>query len=192
LLDTDIDENNEADRKITHHLYGGDKEYRLQQEILLGIGGVRLIKTLGIDAELYHLNEGHAAFINLERLISCMTEEKLSFNEAMEIVRATSLFTTHTPVPAGHDTFREELLRKYLGFYIDKLGIGWDKFMAMGRSNPLDYKQDFSMSVFAVKLSQEINGVSKIHGEVSRKMFAEIWHHYFPSELHIGYVTNGV
>ncbi len=192
LLDTDIEENNEADRKITHHLYGGDKEYRLQQEILLGIGGVRLIKTLGLNAELYHLNEGHAAFINLERLISCMTEEKLSFNEAMEIVRATSLFTTHTPVPAGHDTFREELLRKYLGFYIDKLGIGWDKFMALGRSNPLDYKQDFSMSVFAVKLSQEINGVSKIHGEVSRKMFAEIWHHYFPSELHIGYVTNGV
>ena len=192
LLDTDIEENNEHDRKITHHLYGGDKEYRLEQEILLGIGGVRLINELKLNPDIYHLNEGHAAFINLERLINYMTDSKFSFNEAVEIVRSTSLFTTHTPVPAGHDTFKEELLRKYLGFYIDRLGIGWDKFIMLGRSNPLNYNEDFSMSVFAVKLSQEVNGVSKIHGEVSQKMFANIWHHYFPSELHIGYVTNGV
>ena len=192
LLDTDIDENNEKDRKITYHLYGGNKEYRLQQEILLGIGGVRLIKTLNLNPDIYHLNEGHAAFINLERLTNYMTEEKLSFNESIEIVKATSLFTTHTPVPAGHDTFKEELLRKYLGFYIDKLGISWEKFISLGRSNPLNLKEEFSMSVLAVKLSQEVNGVSKIHEEVSRKMFSNLWHHYYPSELHIGYVTNGV
>ncbi len=192
LLDTDIEENNEQDRKITHHLYGGDREYRLQQEILLGIGGVRLIKALNLNPDLFHLNEGHASFINLERLINYVTEEKLSFNEASELVRASSLFTTHTPVPAGHDTFKEELLRKYLGFYITRLGIDWNKFIALGRNNPLDFKEDFSMSVFAVRLSQEVNGVSKIHGEVSRKMFSNLWHHYFPSELHIDYVTNGV
>ncbi len=192
LLDTDIEENNESDRKLTHHLYGGNREYRLQQEILLGIGGVKLLKTLRIDPLIYHLNEGHAAFIHLERLSQFINSRKLSFVQAYEMVRSSSLFTTHTPVPAGHDTFVEDLLRKYLGHFVEQMNISWDSFMEWGKANRENQSEKFSMSILALKFSQEINGVSQIHGAVSRQMFAPLWKNYFPNEINIGFVTNGV
>ena len=192
LLDTDIPENNEADRKITAQLYGGGLEMRLLQEILLGIGGIRLLKALNIEPGLVHINEGHAAMTGLERLRILIEEKGLSFEEAKEVVRASALFTTHTPVPAGHDVFPEDLIRAFLPKYHEKLHLSWDDFMALGRVNPEDRTSKFSMSVLAAKLSQEINGVSKIHGEVSRRMFNNLYPGYYPEELHIGYVTNGV
>ena len=192
LLDTDVEENNDTDRKLTYHLYGGDKEYRLQQEILLGIGGVKLLKKLRINPLVYHLNEGHAAFIHLERLNQFINGQKLSFIQAYEMVRSSSLFTTHTPVPAGHDTFVEDLLRKYLGHFVEQMNISWDSFMEWGKANRENQSEKFSMSIFALKLSQEINGVSQIHGAVSQKMFAPLWKNYFPNEINIGFVTNGV
>ncbi|MCO6487913.1 MAG: alpha-glucan family phosphorylase [Phaeodactylibacter sp.] len=192
LLDTDIDENSPEDRSLTHQLYGGDNEHRLRQEILLGIGGVRALKAMGIDADIYHCNEGHAAFLNVERLQDYVQEQQLSFNEALEVVRATSLFTTHTPVPAGHDYFHEGLLRPYLHNYADTLGISWEQFVALGRINPADHHELFSMSHLAMRLSQEVNGVSRLHGAVSQKMFNVLYPGYNPEELHIGYVTNSV
>ena len=191
LLDTDNDFNSEYDRSITHALYGGDRENRLKQEILLGIGGILTLKKLGIKKDIYHCNEGHAALCNLQRLCD-YREEGLSFNEAMELVRASSLYTVHTPVPAGHDYFDEELFGKYMGGYPEKLGISWDEFIGMGRTNPDDHAERFCMSTFACNTSQEVNGVSKLHGWVSQKMFAPIWQGYYPEESHVGYVTNGV
>ncbi len=192
LLDTDIEENSAEDRSITYQLYGGDNENRLKQEILLGIGGIKMLELLGIKPRLYHCNEGHAAFIGLERLRRLIEVRHLSFNEALEVVRATTLFTTHTPVPAGHDVFSEDLIRTYLAYYADKFNISWEAFIGLGRVNEDDNSEKFSMSVLACKLSQEVNGVSKIHGRVSRKMFQPIWDNFFPEELHIDYVTNGV
>lgn len=192
LLDTDFEDNNYEDRAITHHLYGGDWENRFKQEMILGIGGVRALEKIGIHPNIYHLNEGHAAFAGLERLRSNMIETKLSFAESMELIRASSLFTTHTPVPAGHDSFPEDMLRTYMAHYPERLGITWEQFMDLGKLNPGDETERFSMSYLAANLSQEVNGVSWLHGEVSRKMFANLWPGYFPSELHLGYVTNGV
>lgn len=192
LLDTDFEDNLPADRTITHYLYGGDLENRFKQEMLLGIGGVRALRELGIEPNLYHINEGHAAFIGLERLRSLIHDEKLSFSESLEIVRATSLFTTHTPVAAGHDAFPEELVRAYMAHYPERLKIDWEQFMNLGRMHPNDTTEKFSMSHLAINLSQEVNGVSWLHGEVSRKMFAEMWPCYFHNELHISHVTNGV
>lgn len=192
LLDTDHEYNSEYDRPITHHLYGGDNENRLKQEILLGIGGMMLLKKLGIKKDVYHCNEGHAALINLQRLCDYMTEEKLDFAEAMELVRSSSLYTVHTPVPAGHDYFDEALFRKYMDRYPERLGISWDDLMGLGRNDPENHGEQFCMSVFACKTSQEVNGVSKLHSEVSQRMFAPIWKGYFPEENHVGYVTNGV
>ena len=191
LLDTDNDMNSEFDKPITHTLYGGDWENRLKQEILLGIGGVLTLKKLGIAKDIYHCNEGHAALCNLERLCDYI-ESGLTFNQAMELVRASSLYTVHTPVPAGHDYFDEGLFGKYMGGYPAKLGISWDEFIGMGRNNPDDHSEKFCMSVFACNTSQEVNGVSKLHGWVSQKMFQPIWKGYFPEENHVGYVTNGV
>ena len=190
LLDTDIPSNAPHDREITHMLYGGDWENRLKQEILLGIGGVRLLKALGIESDLYHCNEGHAALLNVERLVN-LVEQNFMFSEALEIVNASSLFTTHTPVPAGHDMFDEGMFRAYMRHVPDRLNITWEEFMNLGRSG--DYEgEKFSMSILAAKTSQEINGVSWLHGEVTKKMFRNLWKGYFPEELHIGYVTNGV
>ena len=191
LLDTDNDLNSEFDKPITHSLYGGDWENRLKQEILLGIGGMQLLKKLGIKKDIYHCNEGHAALCNLQRLCDYV-ESGLSFNEAMELVRASSLYTVHTPVPAGHDYFDEGLFGKYMGGYPAKLGISWDEFIGMGRTNPDDHSEKFCMSTFACNTCQEVNGVSKLHGWVSQKMFAPIWNGYYPEENHVGYVTNGV
>jgi alpha-glucan phosphorylase-like protein len=192
LLDTDIDENRWEDRALTHQLYGGNNEHRLKQEILLGIGGVRALKALNINPDLFHINEGHAAFLALERLKQYMGEENLSFNTAVEVVRSTSLFTTHTPVPAGHDYFPEGALREHLGDYIADLGIPWQQFMALGKIEVNNPSELFSMSHLAIRLSQEVNGVSKLHGDVSQKMFSALYPGYHPEELHVGYVTNSV
>ena len=191
LLDTDNELNSEFDKPITHSLYGGDWENRLKQEILLGIGGMLLLKRLGIKKDVYHCNEGHAALCNLQRLCDYI-EEGLTFNQAMELVRASGLYTVHTPVPAGHDYFDEGLFGKYMGGYPQKLGISWDEFIGMGRINPDDKNEKFCMSTFACNTCQEVNGVSMLHGKVSQKMFAPIWKGYFPEENHVGYVTNGV
>ncbi len=191
LLDTDNEMNSDFDKPITHSLYGGDWENRLKQEILLGIGGVLTLKKLGIKKQIYHCNEGHAALCNLQRLCDYI-EEGLTFNQAMELVRASGLYTVHTPVPAGHDYFDEGLFGKYMGGYPQKLGISWDEFIGMGRTNPDDHGEKFCMSTFACNTCQEVNGVSKLHGWVSQKMFSGIWNGYYPEENHVGYVTNGV
>lgn len=191
LLDTDFDLNSEFDRSITHQLYGGDWENRIKQEYLLGIGGVLMLKKLGVNSKLYHCNEGHAALLNLQRLVDYVQDQKLDFNVALELVRASSLYTVHTPVPAGHDYFDEGLFGKYMNEFPAKLGISWADLMNMGRENP-NTNERFSMSVFALNTCQEANGVSWLHGEVSKKMFAGIWKGYSWEESHVGYVTNGV
>nr|WP_297227903.1 alpha-glucan family phosphorylase [uncultured Prevotella sp.] len=192
LLDTDNDMNSEFDRPITHSLYGGDWENRLKQEILLGIGGMLALKKMGIKKDIYHCNEGHAALCNLQRLCDYIEEDGLNFNQALELVRASSLYTVHTPVPAGHDYFDEALFGKYMGGYPQRLGISWDEFIGMGRENADDHNERFCLSTFACNTCQEVNGVSKLHGWVSQQMFSNIWKGYFPEENHVGYVTNGV
>ena len=191
LLDTDNEMNSEYDRSITHTLYGGDWENRLKQEILLGIGGMLMLKKLGIKKEVYHCNEGHAALINVQRICDYVAEG-LTYEQAIELVRASSLYTVHTPVPAGHDYFDEGLFGKYMGGYPPRMGITWDDLMDLGRNNPGDKGERFCMSVFACNTSQEVNGVSWLHGKVSQEMFSSIWKGYFPKENHVGYVTNGV
>ncbi len=192
LLDTDIDDNVWEDRVITHQLYGGDNENRLRQEILLGVGGLRALKAMKIVPDLFHLNEGHAAFLGLERLRNYIKEQGLTYSEALEVVRASQLFTTHTPVPAGHDTFSESLIKDYLFEYTYSLGISWEELMGLGRvqrDNPLEL---FNVSHLAIRTSQEVNGVSKLHGEVSQRMFSELNPDYHHTESPIGYVTNSV
>lgn len=191
LLDTDNELNSEFDRPITHQLYGGDWENRLKQEILLGIGGILTLKALGIKKDIYHCNEGHAALINVQRICDYVATG-LTFDQAIELVRASSLYTVHTPVPAGHDYFDEGLFGKYMGGYPTRMGISWDDLMDLGRNNPGDKGERFCMSVFACNTSQEVNGVSWLHGKVSQEMFSSIWKGYFPEESHVGYVTNGV
>jgi starch phosphorylase len=192
LLDTDTPLNQEQDRPITYQLYGGDWENRLKQEILLGIGGMLTLEKLEITKDVYHCNEGHAALINAKRLADYVQNQGLSFNEALEVVRATSLYTVHTPVPAGHDSFDDGMFRHYMSDYANKLGISWNEFIGLGKENPGDENEKFSMSTFACNTCQEVNGVSKLHGEVSRSMFQPIWKGYFPEELHVTHVTNGV
>ena len=157
----------------------------------MGIGGILTLNKLGIKKDIYHCNEGHAALCNLQRLCDYI-DGGLTFNQAMELVRASSLYTVHTPVPAGHDYFDEQLFGKYMGGYPAKLGISWDEFIGMGRTNPDDHSERFCMSTFACNTCQEVNGVSKLHGWVSQKMFAPLWKGYFPEENHTSYVTNGV
>ena len=192
LLDTDNELNSEYDRSITHSLYGGDWENRLKQEILLGIGGVLLLNRLGIKPDLYHCNEGHAALCNVQRIVDFVSQG-YTYNQACELVRTTSLYTVHTPVPAGHDYFDEQLFSKYMSNYPEKMGTTWNDFMNMGRTNPDDHNEKFCMSTFACNTSTWVNGVSWLHGEVSKNMFAPIWKGYFPEEMkNVGYVTNGV
>ena len=161
LLDADIPENQEQDRSITHHLYGGDNENRLKQEILLGFGGIRVLNKLGQCSELYHCNEGHSAFIGLERLAELMERQNLNFREAKEVVRASTIFTTHTPVPAGHDSFHDNMFKYYLEPYSQRLGLNWNAFIRLGKAEV--YEDHFNMSYLASNLSQGINGVSKLH-----------------------------
>ena len=191
LLDTDNEMNSEFDRSITHQLYGGDWENRLKQEILLGIGGMLTLKKLGIKKDVYHCNEGHAALINVQRICDYV-ESGLTYNQAIELVRASSLYTVHTPVPAGHDYFDEGLFGKYMVGYPQRMGITWQDLMDLGRTNPGDAGERFCMSTFACNTCQEVNGVSWLHGKVSQEMFSGIWKGYFPEESHVGYVTNGV
>ena len=191
LLDTDFEDNIPEDRQVTYHLYGGDWENRLKQEILLGIGGIKTLRALGLNPEIYHCNEGHAAFIGLERLREYVGKG-LDYTEALEVVRASSLFTTHTPVPAGHDAFDEDMLGRYLGYFPALLGIDWETMMGLGKLRASDRAEKFSMSKLAANVSQNINGVSMLHGKVSQDLFAGMYPGYLPEELHISYVTNGV
>jgi glycogen phosphorylase/synthase len=191
LLDTDFDDNLPEDRTVTHHLYGGDIENRLRQELILGIGGIRALDAIGLRPDIYHSNEGHSAFISLERLRLLIHEHHLTFIQALEAVRSSTLFTTHTPVPAGHDAFEEDLLRKYISHYHSRLTITWSELMAFGQCEG-DPDKKFNMSYLATRMSQEVNGVSKLHGEVSQGMFNKLWPGYLKEELFIGYVTNGV
>ena len=192
LLDTDYEANSAEDRSVTHQLYGGNHENRLKQEILLGIGGVRALRALGLNPTMYHYNEGHAAFAGLERLREYMQEQHYEMSEALELVRASALFTTHTPVPAGHDAFSEEELGPYFGHYPQRYGLDWRGFMGFGKINAQDVKEEFSMSVLAANFSQNVNGVSMLHGKVSQDIFAPMYPGYLPEELYISYVTNGV
>jgi alpha-glucan phosphorylases len=192
LLDTDYEDNLPEDRQVTHQLYGGDWENRLKQELLLGVGGIRALRALGVPADVYHCNEGHAAFCGFERLREYIQNDNLSYPEALEVVRASSLFTTHTPVPAGHDAFTEDLLRVYISHYPERMKIDWRTFMSLGKIHVDDPGEKFSMSFLAANLSQEINGVSWLHGRVSQKIFAPMWPGYLPEELNVSSVTNGV
>ncbi len=192
LMDTDYEANIPEDREVTYHLYGGNWENRLKQELLLGVGGIRALRKLGLDPQVYHCNEGHAAFIGMERLREYIEKDNLDFTEALEVVRASSLFTTHTPVPAGHDAFDEGLLRQYIGHYPERLKVDWETLMSLGKDNPLDVNEKFSMSNLAANISQNVNGVSMLHGKVSQEIFAHMYPGYLPEELFVSYVTNGV
>jgi phosphorylase/glycogen(starch) synthase len=192
LLDTDFEHNQPQDRQITHTLYGGDNENRLKQELLLGVGGIRMLHALDENPDLYHLNEGHAAFLTLERINYYMHKNHHTYPAAVEMVRASSLYTTHTPVPAGHDSFSEDLMRIYFANYPARFNISWEMFMALGRKHIENVDDKFSMSILGCKLAQEVNGVSKIHGRVSREMFVDLYDGHFANELHIDFVTNGV
>ena len=191
LLDTDLEENTGEDRAVTHYLYGGDHENRLKQELVLGIGGIRALMALGLKPDVFHSNEGHSAFIGFERMRNLIEGDHLTFADAREVVRASTLFTTHTPVPAGHDAFEEDMLRKYISHYHSRLNISWDEMMALGRCEG-ESERKFNMSYLATRMSQEMNGVSELHGSVSRGMFSKLWPGYLKDELYIGHVTNGV
>lgn len=192
LLDCNIAANpRPEDRDITDQLYGGDKEVRIRQEIVLGIGGYRALEAMGLSPTVYHLNEGHAAFVALEHTRRLMETRKLSFAEARELASASLVFTTHTPVAAGHDYFSPDLLGRYFGEYYQRLGIGWDEFIGLGRRGPQD-QGDFCMTILALRMASFRNGVSKLHGSVSRRMWSSIWPGVPVDEVPIGSVTNGV
>src|SRR3954454_15829472 len=191
LLDTDIPENNAADRLITAELYGGDLEMRMRQEIVLGIGGVKALNALGIEAEVFHMNEGHSAFLALERIRIIIAEKKLDFYSALQVVAAANVFTTHTPVPAGNDSFPREMMRKYFGQFAKELNIPFDELFTFGqtRVNPND---PFSMTILALRLSRHANGVSKLHGDVSRSLWKDVWSGVPMYEVPITSITNGI
>jgi starch phosphorylase len=192
LLDTNIKENSIDIRNVTASLYGGDKELRIQQEILLGIGGIRALRALGINPGATHMNEGHSAFLVLERIREIMAEKGFSFEEAKEAVWPTNIFTTHTPVPAGNERFDIATIEKYLRSWPQVLGISWKDFLAMGRINPNDDKETFCMTVLALKMAAFANGVAKLHGVVSREMWQGLWPSLPLNEIPIAHVTNGV
>ncbi|MDH5720644.1 MAG: alpha-glucan family phosphorylase [Spirochaetia bacterium] len=191
LLDANIAENSFDDRKITDMLYIADKEMRLQQELLLGIGGVRFLKKMGIKVTTYHMNEGHSAFSALERMRCFMAERKLSFNQALELVKSSALFTTHTSVPAGNEQFSDELLEKYLSPLIKTLGIDMHKFLNFGKVHE-EKGESFGMTPFSIRIAAYTNGVSKLHGYVSRNLWKDIWKELFLDEIPIDHITNGV
>jgi starch phosphorylase len=192
LLDTNIDENPPDIRNITATLYGGDKETRIQQEILLGIGGIRALRALGINPAVTHMNEGHSAFLGLERIRELITEKRFSFDEAREAVWPTNIFTTHTPVPAGNERFDPGLMEKYFRSWTEILGISWKDFLSLGRERPDDNSESYCMTVLALKLAAYANGVSRLHGAVSRDMWKGLWPGLPLEEVPIGHVTNGV
>ena len=192
LMDANIEANPPELRAITYRLYGGDRLMRIRQEILLGIGGVRLLAALGIEPQVIHMNEGHSAFASLERIRQLRQEKGLSFDEAREVVRASNCFTTHTPVPAGNDYFDPDLVKRHFEGYVPELGISLPVLLGYGRVNPMDQSEQFCMTVLALRLSGFANGVSRLHGRVSREMWAGVWPHFPTEDLPITHVTNGV
>ena len=193
LLDSDIDENNDEDyRKITLTLYGGDQEMRIQQEIVLGMAGARLLKVLELNPTIYHMNEGHSSFLILEVIKDIMLEKQVSFDIAREIATSRTIFTTHTPVPAGNDIFPVDLVEKYFKNYWPKLGIEKEEFLKLGMKPTEGYEQGFNMGIFALKIAGKKNGVSKLHGSVSRELFGDVWPNIAANESPITYVTNGI
>ena len=191
LLDTDIPENNAEDRLITAELYGGDLEMRMRQEIMLGIGGVKALAALGIQPAVFHMNEGHSAFLALERIRLNVVEKKLDFYSALQLVAAANVFTTHTPVPAGNDSFPREMMRKYFGNFAKELNIPFDELFSFGQTR-LDPNDPFSMTILALRLSRHANGVSKLHGEVTRSLWKDVWAGVPFHEVPITNITNGV
>jgi len=192
LLDTNIEANRQEDRDITDRLYGGDLETRIRQEIVLGIGGVRALRALGLNPTVYHMNEGHSAFLALERVRELMKSEGLTFAQASEIASAGLIFTTHTPVPAGHDAFPPYLIERYLADYGTSLGLNLHDLIALGRMDADDAGEPFGMTVLALRMAAYSNGVSRLHGEVSRQMWKALWPGLAEAEVPIGHVTNGV
>lgn len=192
LLDTDLPQNSPRHRDITTRLYAGERDMRLRQEILLGIGGVKALSAMGIQPQVCHMNEGHSAFLALERVRECMTRHKLSLPEAWEIVWATTVFTTHTPVPAGNERFDPALVKYYLEPYLAQIGLKWDAFLAYGRENPQDPKEEFCLTVLALRHAAHCNGVSKLHGATSRKLWKTLWPNVPSDEVPIKSVTNGI
>jgi starch phosphorylase len=192
LLDTNIPQNNPDDRHITGQLYGGDHEMRVKQEMVLGIGGVRMLRALGLTPTVCHMNEGHAAFCGLERIRLLMEEHNLDFSTAREAVEAGTCFTTHTPVPAGNDMFASNLIESLMGAYLPSLRVDRQEILALGRQNPRDNNEPFCMTVLAIRLANTSNGVSKLHGDVSRKMWKAIWPELPEAEVPITSITNGV
>lgn len=192
MLDTDLPENRQEDREITAQLYGGDRDMRIRQEILLGIGGIRALRAIGHHADIYHMNEGHSAFLALERARLFMEEFKVDFTVAREASRASNVFTTHTPVPAGNDTFDPGMVEHYFRDYIKSLKIDMNTFYSLGRQNPQDSNEPFNMTVLALNLAAHSNGVSQLHGDVSRKMWENVWPGTPINEIPIGAITNGV
>ena len=193
LLDTNSRQNNEEDKSITRELYGGDLEMRMKQEILLGIGGIRALRAMGIDPDVCHMNEGHSAFLALERIRMRMVDSNMTFWEALEVVKPGNVFTTHTPVPAGIDVFPPSLIDRYFGhYYHHELKLSKAEFLDLGRRTPCDPGEPFSMAILALKLSDRANGVSKLHGKVAKEMWKDVWHGVPQEEIPIGSVTNGI
>ena len=191
LLDTDTPENSAEDRLITAELYGGDLEMRMHQEIVLGIGGVKALSALGIDAEVFHMNEGHSAFLALERIRLGVAEKKLDFYSALQVAASANIFTTHTPVPAGNDSFSREMMRKYFGNFSKELGLPFDELFSFGQTR-VDRNDPFSMTILALRMSRHANGVSKLHGQVSRMLWRDVWSGVPEHEVPITSVTNGI
>ena len=192
MMDTNVPDNVPEDRHMTAQLYGGDQEMRIRQEILLGIGGVRLMEALGIQPKAWHMNEGHSAFLALERIRKLMHEKGLSFEESREVVKASNVFTTHTPVPAGNDAFEPWLVDRYFSHYWDQIGLSRDQFLDLGRQEPGNSDEPLNLTVLALRLSTYRNGVSKLHGDVSRRLWSNCWRGVPPNEVPIGHVTNGI
>jgi starch phosphorylase len=191
LLDTDVPENNAEDRLITAELYGGDLEMRMRQEIVLGVGGVKALNALGIDAEVFHMNEGHSAFLALERIRAHVTEKKLDFYSALQVVASANIFTTHTPVPAGNDSFPRDMMRKYFANFAKELSLPFDELFSFGQTR-VDRNDPFSMTILALRMSRHANGVSKLHGQVSRSLWKDVWTGVPEHEVPITSVTNGI
>ena len=192
LMDSDIDENSEEDKKVTLQLYGGDQDMRIKQEIVLGMGGVKLLKTLGLNPTVYHMNEGHSSFLTLELIKDLMEEKKISFEMAKDITTSKTVFTTHTPVPAGNDIFPLDLVEKYFKEFWPKIGLSREEFLKLGMKPTEKLDNGFNMGILALKNAGKKNGVSKLHGAVSRELFGEVWPNIAANESPIGYVTNGI
>jgi starch phosphorylase len=192
LLDSNIEDNDPPSREITATLYGGDQDMRCRQEILLGIGGVQALRALGLNPAVTHMNEGHSAFLGLERIRRLVEESALSFEEALQVIWPSTVFTTHTPVPAGNERFSPELMGRYFREFSRQLGLTWKEFLALGRENPEDERESFCMTVLALKLAAHSNGVSRLHGQTSRRMWSGLWPGLSEEEVPIKSITNGV